>query len=258
VVDVFRKVYGQISGATLNVNGANYTTSNSINNSDPFLPIGDSGGNYTPHLHLNTLPFNTNNSSNYINGDPCQFLDIDRPSYDVTVNSQFNNNNISITYPGTSPTKIKARIQMNGEPLNVKRYSKLMDADKVELLLKKDIESEFRRIRGDQKTAIVSEGGKLGEAVVNHSNPIDKTNWITQGVNSNAYNDATSGANARNPWDDYYFIDFPTRIHKNDQLNSGTLFQILLKMQDIMMESMILKLEQLPQMGLMKMIQKNN
>jgi hypothetical protein len=219
--------YGQIAGASLKVNNQTYTTIDVVNTVNPFLPLGNSGppnSTYPVHLHLNTLPFNTEISSDLINGDPCQFLDIDRPSYDVTVNSQFNPNGISLTYPGTSPTKIKARVQMHGEPVNVNRYSHLMDADKVELLLKKDIESEYKRIKGDNKTAIVSEGGRLGEAVINHSNPENKTNWLSQGVNSNAYNSATSGANARNPWDDYYFIDFPTRIHKNDQLNSGSLY----------------------------------
>ncbi|MBK8548943.1 MAG: hypothetical protein IPL63_16815 [Saprospiraceae bacterium] len=55
---------GQISGATLMVNGTNYTTTNLVNTTDIFIPLGKSGGNpsfrFVPHLHLNTLPFNTN------------------------------------------------------------------------------------------------------------------------------------------------------------------------------------------------------
>src|SRR5690606_4901762 len=73
---------------------------------------------------------------------------------------------------------------------------------------------------GDKIEAIISEGGRLGEPAINHSNPINKFNWETTGIHSNAYNSATSGDNARNPWDEYFFTDFYTRIHKND-LRSG-------------------------------------
>jgi hypothetical protein len=107
---------------------------------------------------------------------------------------------------------------MHGEALNVNRYNHLFDIDKVELEIKKTSDSEYKRIIGDSTEAIISEGGRLGEAVINHANPVDKINWMSNGINSNAYNGDTIGANARNPWDDYYFIDFKTRLHKNDVL----------------------------------------
>lgn len=231
--------YGQVAGATLDINGAaaggNFTTSNGVNTTDVFMPIGRSGGSPNPnpngdpllyrfsaHLHLNTLPYNTAISNDAINGDPCQFLNIDRPDYDIAMTSQFNTSGITIKYPGTEATKIKARVQMRDEALGVNRYNHLMDVDKVELKLKKSSENNFSRIKGDQMTSIISEGGRLGEAVINHANPINKENWLSNGINSNAYNATTSGANARNPWDDYYFIDFKTLIHKDDQLTSGS------------------------------------
>ena len=63
-----------------------------------------------------------------------------------------------------------------------------MDMDKVELQIKKETASNFERIKGDQIEAIISEGGRLGEPIINHSNPIDKFNWLKTGnlfVNTN-------------------------------------------------------------------------
>jgi len=222
--NVKRYVYGQVPGKTLKVNNNFYFTTTVINTNDPFIPIGDSGGNYPVHLHLNTLPYNTDVSSDAINGDPCQFLDIDVPTYKIKTWSELNDSKIDLKYPGNTPTKIAARIQMEGEPLNVKRYDHLMDCDKVELEIKSVWSSDYERIRGDKMTAIVSEGGRLGESVINHTFPPNKTNWNSQGVNSNAYNGAETGDNAKNPWDDYYFTDFKTRIHKDDKLNNASLY----------------------------------
>ncbi|MBK6784786.1 MAG: hypothetical protein IPG79_14235 [Saprospiraceae bacterium] len=102
-------------------------------------------------------------------------------------------------YPGTNPTKIKARTYMIGEADNTYRYSHLMDMDKVELQIKKSYISDWERIKGDKIEAIISEGGRLGEPMVNHSNPVNKSDWRKTGINSNAYNGATEGPNARNP-----------------------------------------------------------
>lgn len=222
-----RRTYGQISGATLNVNGTNYTTSNIVNTTDIFIPLGKSGGNpsfrYVPHLHLNTLPFNTNSTGSLPtspNGDPTQFLNINSPSYNITAISRGSNSGVFMKYPGTEPTKIRARTTMIGENNGTYRYSHLMDMDKVELQIKKSFISDYSRIIGDKTEAIISEGGRLGEAVINHSNPVNKSDWRKTGINSNAYNAATDGPNARNPWDDYYFTDFYTRIHKNDITNN--------------------------------------
>src|SRR5690606_6772916 len=111
-------------------------------------------------------------------------------------------------YPGTLPTKVKVRIEMQGEALGANRYNHLMDLDKVELQIKRSSASSYERVLGDQIEAVISEGGRLGEPVINHTNPINKSNWLSTGINSNAYNKATTGPNARNPWDDYYFVDF--------------------------------------------------
>ncbi|MBK8853480.1 MAG: hypothetical protein IPN10_05025 [Saprospiraceae bacterium] len=225
-----RHTYGQISGATLMVNGTNYTTTNLVNTTDIFIPLGKSGGNpsfrFVPHLHLNTLPFNTNSPGSLPtspNGDPAQFLNIDRPDYRITAISEGSNEAVGVLmkYPGTNPTKIKARTYMIGEADNTYRYSHLMDMDKVELQIKKSYISDWERIKGDKIEAIISEGGRLGEPMVNHSNPVNKSDWRKTGINSNAYNGATEGPNARNPWDDYYFTDYYSRIHKNDMTGNS-------------------------------------
>jgi len=214
--------YGQVAGAKLVVGNDTLTTTNVVNTTDPFIPIGDSGGDYTAHLHLNTVPYNTSQTGNTINGDPCQFLDIDRPTYTSTLASPKNDSNMVIIYPGDHTSKVRVRMRMEGEALQVKRYNHLMDLDMVELEIKKTSETQFRRINGDESEAIISEGGRLGEPEINHKNVVDKTSWRYNGVHTNAYNDAdrTPGTvNDPQPWDDYYFIDFKTRIHKDDKHN---------------------------------------
>lgn len=226
---VISKTYGQVNGAIFKVNGVDHTTTNIVNTTDPFLPLGNSGNkgsNFPVHLHLNTLPYNTEITGSLPtspNGDPAQFLDIDRPQYELSVRTEANANELAFVYPGTNSTKVRVRTQMQGEPLGVNRYSKLMDMDKVELQIKKATSGTFERIKGDQIEAIISEGGRLGEPHINHSNPVNKSDWQHTGVHSNAYNGDNSGDNARNPWDDYYFTDFKTRIHKNDAFNDKTI-----------------------------------
>src|SRR5690606_1606743 len=150
-----------------------------------------------------TLPYNTEITGSLPtspNGDPTQFLNIDRPEYNIYAWSRNSTiiSGVHPHYPGSESTKIKVRVEMDGEPYNVHRYNNLMDMDKVELQIKKATATNFERIIGDKIEAIISEGGRLGEPAINHSNPINKFNWETTGIHSNAYNSATSGDNARN------------------------------------------------------------
>jgi len=58
----FVETYGQVKDAVMKVNNVGYTTTNIVNSTDAFLPLGNSGSrgtNYTVHLHLNSLPYNT-------------------------------------------------------------------------------------------------------------------------------------------------------------------------------------------------------
>jgi len=227
--NVIRHTYGQVDGAILKVNGVNYTTTNEVNTNDVFIPLGKSGGTpdnrYNAHLHLNTLPFNTATTGYDMyasNGDPTQFLNIDRPNYNIYAWSKNNTimQGVKPQYPGTDATKVKVRVEMDGEQHGVNRYNKLMDMDKVELQIKKETASNFARIKGDKIEAFISEGGRLGESVINHKSPVNKFNWLSTGIHSNAYNAATSGNNEMSPWDEYFFTDFYTRIHKNDILGA--------------------------------------
>ena len=153
--------YGQVAGATFRVgippNHKDYTTTNMVNTTDPFFPIGNSP-NYTAHLHLNTLSYNTEISSDAINGDPTQFLNIDRPTYAIKLSSKCNDNAVVIHYPGTEPTKLKSRVTMLGEEgnENKNRYNHLMDLNKVEFQVKKSQGGSFANIKGDQSEAVIS------------------------------------------------------------------------------------------------------
>lgn len=217
--------YSQVPNAEMNINGNMIPATHEVNDFDPLVPIGASGTSMV-HLHLNTLPFGTNQSADNLNGSPLQFISYNHPTYIVSSNSQGLPNAISLHYPGNEPTKIKIRPQMAGEGLDDNRYQHIFDINAIELEWKYQFlsNSYFQRIMGDQIESIISVGSRLNESKLNHPSgnlyPSNFPLWAKNGILSNAYNSSSTGNNAPHPWDDFYFIDFPTRIHKDDKFNN--------------------------------------
>ena len=222
--------YSQVPNAEMKVNNVLIPTTNEVNDLDPVIPIGNSGGNYTSHLHLNTIPYGTNTDSDLSNGSPLQYISYIHPAYIITASSPNSQSSVSLHYPGDEPTKVKIRPAMVGELPNNSRYYHVFDINTIELEWKYQFLSNsfFQTIRGDEKNNIISIGSRLNELKLNHPSgniyPNNFPLWNENGILSNAYNSNSSGDNAPHPWDDYYFIDFPTRIHIGDQFNNISKF----------------------------------
>lgn len=215
------RVIGQVNGFVEH-NGDTLNVSNVITQYDPICPLGRSGTS-TSHLHLNTIPDNQTGWNNIHNKNPLEYVEYVPPKYNIQIFSQPDTNAFNMTYPGTNTTPLCVRPRM--DPITISgadnnRYSRINDVNQVEILLKKASETQFTKIKGAQMESILSLGGRIGTDVINHTRQQYASgqwgNWNRSGVDSYAYNSSNP-----HPYDDYYFSDFYTRIHKDHSF--GTL-----------------------------------
>jgi len=216
-------VFGQIDGFVEH-NGDTLEVSNTIGQYTPIGPLGNSG-TQTAHLHLNTIPDNQEVWNNTYNKNPLQFVTYAAPQYDIRLFTQPGPDSFVLNYPGSNPTPLCVRPRMDPiviQGVNNNRYDRINDVDQVEVMLKKPGYPFFVRLEGAQKQGYISLGGQIGETQIGHTinqyigNSPQWGNWATMGVNSFAYNSSNP-----HPYDDYYFPDFYTRIHKDH--SGGTL-----------------------------------
>ena len=225
---------GQFDNAQIVFNNDTLTVTNSVDQYDAIGLLGNSGQylsggvwvDYDSHLHLHTLPDNQTFGGDAHNRNPCQYVHYADTTYDISIWSELNSDRVQIKYPGISSTKIAVRTQLEGGQLARKRYSHIMDVNKVMLKMKEINQSSFEKIEGIGEESVISLGARIGESIVNHrindNYPGTIHQWTQTGVNSNAYNGDMTGPNAKNPWDDYFFTDFITRIHKDDPGDKDT------------------------------------
>lgn len=209
---------GQTNGFVIH-NGDTLTVTNSIAQYEAVGPLGQSG-TAGAHLHLNTIPDNQTGWNNTHNKNPLEFVNYEAPEYVVRLFSQPDAGSLNLSYPGTANTPLCVRPDISQYEIPPNRYSRVYDVNQVELLVKKAYESNFARIRGAERETILSLGGRLGTDVVNHTRQQYAAEnwggWTRTGVDSRAYN----ATNAR-PYDDFYFTDFITRIHKDDPMDGA-------------------------------------
>lgn len=186
---------------------------------DKIASLGGSGG-YPPHLDLKlTEPGQTMAASDALAHDPLELVDYDAPTYDIRLFCQSDSNQVKVKYPGTQAFGIATRPIMQGERRNVKRYNTAYDVHKIEWLLKNEFDQNYKQIEGFKYESEISLGARLYTDIKNHPRPNSGVwgSWSTTGINSFAYN-----ANGPQPWDDFHYSDWTTRIHKNDVLDDGT------------------------------------
>lgn len=238
----FSDTEGEVTHPSLN-NGQPITVTNQITNiNTPIAPIGNSGGNFAAHIHLYNFEndpvdddFNsrwvTQTGSRYTETrfrnpkDPLQFVDY--PPSAHTLNIQTN-----LIAAGDDESSIRVRTAMNGATPGVVYPNAVMDIDDVELFIKKSYESDnaYQYIKGPFLESKMSLGARLASdrypsyEFPNHNNDdnalieiadrnrVGSFNGVT-GIDAYAYNG--------NPWDDYYFSDFRTRIHRDDDFGQG-------------------------------------
>ncbi len=182
-----------------------------------FASHGGSGGSYDPHLDLKITNPGVTNRHDSVSHDPFELVDYDDPTYDIRLFCQSDTNKVIIKYPGTQTFGIATRPIMQGERRSVKRYNTALDIHEVEWLLKRESEQNYKLIKGFFKESEISLGARLYTSLKNHPKP-NFGNWTTTGINSVAYNGFSHGPQ---PWDDFYYADWTTRIHKDDVMDDG-------------------------------------
>ncbi len=209
---------------------------NHINQEDNIGILGTSG-HVLSHLHLSK--YNSLNVSDFVNNDinaidPLEEIWHQGPDYDIKIlyNTTVSNiddypEGIKIKYPGTDYTDILIRPIMpdmeNGQPNNGPLYNdNTLNIHKVEILLgEKSLEGQpqsYHIIRGPFYESKFWLGGRLNEnqkypehIAIGHPN--NEGSWDRTGIKPLAYKDYDPRR-----WDDFYYADFVTRIHSDDQM----------------------------------------
>ena len=188
-------------------------------------PIGDSyssTGNLDAHLHLYSFPNNNFDESDAVTKDPLEFVNHDAPNYDTKIIQQDGTEGITLTYPGTTNSSIRVRPRMPDEANGVSVYqNNTMNIDEVRVLMKKSFQddSHYAPIQGPTYESRISHGVRINSvrypADIIEDGPTPPAhvgNWTRQGIAPYAYADAASF-----PWDYFYFSDFATRVHSDDE-----------------------------------------
>jgi hypothetical protein len=224
-------------------NGVTLNATNQVAAGSIIAALGDSGANGNAHLHLNRYE-SIASGIDFVNGDanmldPLQFVEHFQPNYQITFhnNTQIVNNpanvpqGIVMKYPGTMPTKIMVRPSMQGEAENANFYTHgTLNIAEAEVLIKKQYLSDYEVIRGATYESRVSLGAITTDNItypgyVGTTGVANKGGWNRQGIFHFAYRDATDNHGAPyttdggRPYDDYYFTDFISRIHKDDPMD---------------------------------------
>ncbi|MEZ5030202.1 MAG: T9SS type A sorting domain-containing protein [Saprospiraceae bacterium] len=192
---------------------------------DPIGPTGGSGDSkeYPPHLHLYSNPNGSTSTNDEVPFNPLQFVQYPDTILEVQILKQNDvDEGVTLVYPGRFSTTIQVRPILLGEPVGKKRYSKIMDVDRVEILLRGRSSFEFELIEGPNWVSDLCLGGRIGGPVRyprNADGPGDsdspwyntENQWDRTGIHPYAYR----GDGKADPWDDFYFSDFATRIHQS-------------------------------------------
>ncbi len=222
---------GQVTG-TVNYDDQDIPVGNTVAAGEPVGPLGTSGpGGY--HMHLTVLenPMESPYADNIAN-NPLEFISYEEPSYDIELLFEDDNTSgVDVTYPGTDFMTIQARVKLDGYNNNARRYNEIYDVENLYFWVKPSYANvgEFKQLQGpfyDQ----IQLGGKEGNTIIpanmwqdgsssGEANKVGGWNLRT-GIEPNTY----AGANEMpHPWDDFYFYDFVSRIHKDDIIGDNNI-----------------------------------
>ncbi|OWY20261.1 hypothetical protein B6N25_12280 [Sphingobacteriales bacterium TSM_CSS] len=201
----------------------NLTTTNIVAQGAPIAPLGTSGG-VLSHIHLyRFVDSEIDNLTNiqHINNckDPLQILNHYDTQYTLSVTTQTDAANID-------HVKCRARVAMNianayGPAADQYYSGGIMDIDQVEVLIKKLSEptANFEVVQGSDYNLQITENSRVENVPVGYGfypNANTATggvgSWAATGIAPFAYGSTSTNT----PYDDFYFLNFRTRIHKND------------------------------------------
>lgn len=192
----------------------------SVSQGDPVAPLGNSG-TLGAHLHLQISTQGVSISDGYAK-DPLGIVKHDEPAYNIEILKENDETaGITLDYPGTNESTIQVRVgglQNTEDATN--RYTSVMNIDEVEILIKKENLNNppYSLIQGPYYESKFSHGARLNTQRKNMDLVLtnnDVGNWEKTHMQPFAYA-GLSDPYVHHPWDEYYFADFATRIHKDD------------------------------------------
>lgn len=214
---------------TVTFDGKTFTVSNTIAAGAPIGPTGYSALSTGAHLHLWVNPDGSSSTHDTIAKNPLQYVHYEAPGQTVNLRrvTHYDNNttvpwdSTGIVYPGNNATHVVVRSTMLNQNANAKRYNRINDINQVDLILVNKKLNTAELIYGKENFSWIWVGGLMGEEMYltnmykdngqENGGPKHIGNLNRQGIRPFAY--ATYGAH---PYDDYYFPDIYTRIHKEN------------------------------------------
>lgn len=230
----------------------------------PIGTSADFGGSVPAHLHLfhlfdPTMEFSNNLAFTNNNTDPLQYVDpypnqgyslVITPPTATSITLPITSSNNApasqpptLTYPGDQASSIQVRCIMHNAETGTNYQNAIMAIDVVELRIKSSFENDnqYKQISGHRFNSIISHGGhKFGPTSF-----IAEQRYPREGASPNSTTrdlkqDGIPGSNTETgidpysytsnaigyPWDDFYFSDFYTRIHKDDDNTQQSTIQI--------------------------------
>lgn len=222
--------YSLINGLAVEYDDVTYVTQNTCNAGDPIAPLGNSGGdnsNFDTHLHLYYAedPTHGVSSSTQRNNakNPLQIVNHANTNFDISIEgitnlTKYNQNSF---YSGAEQGSIQVKIKMAGASNGSRYTNQVMDIEKVHFYIKKygQNDSDYKLILGDNFDSKIVLGGRIDNTRYpsgNSSYDIASAygSIIRTGIDPYAYNSY--------PYDNWYFSDIYTRIHKDDTF-TGTI-----------------------------------
>lgn len=213
---------GMVVNGTVRYKGVDYPVSNTVLLDQPIGPIGNSGPGGT-HLHLYLLRNAAGSLRDLSNAkNPVQYLYTPEANPQLNFGVEINSTNNLTMYPpnlynffdGTEFSSIKTRISLPDEGENAGLYDiSVMDIEKVALHIKKfnEDDSKYVLMKGDRYNLELNLGGVWNGTLYPPCIRQQTGDDSRTGIYPYAYNNS----NPHN-YDDYYFSDFVTRIHKDD------------------------------------------
>jgi hypothetical protein len=209
------------------------TTTNQVALGDAIAPIGGSSSNaaieFPVHLHLYKLRDPALGISIANCMDP--LVDLAHPvfNYDVRLTfnrditpASFNDWNVTtINYPGTAFNTIAWRANMAGaqQGVDASRYTNVaQNLDKLQLLIKPPAAEEYELLRGPWYRSEISLGARAATSIYPPHIVHTYGNQTTTGILPEAYRDNVGFR----PYDNHYYADFITRIHKSDPMDGSS------------------------------------
>ena len=208
------------------------TTTNHINLDSVFCPIGGSRGSLTDdfpvHLHLYKFRNPANGISLSNCSDPLIHIQHPYTAYDLEIAlnsdieppfSNWNNNNIE--YPGNEKNTFSLRTTMDNaqQGIDPSRYLNVAhNLDEIQIMIKNKFQSEFKLVEGPHYRSEFLLHAQLNTPLYPDNLHDHYGDQHTTGASPSAYRDNVGFR----PFDNYYYANFITRIHKNDPMDGAT------------------------------------